>query len=85
MGELARIGTLEQFRSRVAEGRGVIVITDFAREEPIAHLSSCSFITEDAFTEKVIENAGASGDYFWFADPASAEEALSARPCGHCF
>ena len=75
---------LGDYRRRVADGTGVIVIFDRARDAPIAHVPMCRYVSEDGFCQKMIEMNGKNGRYWWFERVSDAEARLGARRCAHC-
>ncbi|MDQ3631356.1 MAG: hypothetical protein M3417_08855 [Actinomycetota bacterium] len=75
--------TLDQFRERVGGRFGVIVIDDDARGQPIAHHRECPYVSEDSFSEKVIDGDGDNGNYYWAKNSRIAAEQLGARRCKH--
>jgi hypothetical protein len=81
--EWVELTTVEAFRERQRAPFGVIVIWDRVRDAPIAHHRECPFVSEDSFTEKVIDGAGKNGRYWWAKNSRIAAEQLGARRCGH--
>lgn len=76
---------LAQFRAVRLRGTGIVVISDDEHpREPIAHHAECSFVTEAGFREKVLDDSGANGRYWWFKRFDAAAEALGSRRCRHC-
>jgi hypothetical protein len=78
------ITDLDAFRDRLRSGDGVVVIADPGRPEPIAHVTTCRWLTEENFATKVLEFGNRNGRYIWFATLADAQRQLGARRCGHC-
>lgn len=75
--------TVEQFRARKAGRFGVIVIEDHANAQPVFHHRQCFYVDEDSFKEKVLDNAGLNGRYWWAKNSKIAKAQLQARPCQH--
>lgn len=73
--------TLGAFRQAISEADR-IVIDDGARPSPIVHHPECSFVKEESFTEKVLENQNRSGRYYAAMNTKIAESHRAAR-CGH--
>lgn len=79
---IMEITDLQQFRDIVMAGRGYIVITDKAN--PIrVHKTNCSWVKEENFITKVIDNARILGKYYWVESKLLAEE-MGATRCGKC-
>jgi hypothetical protein len=75
--------TVEQFRARKSGRFGVIVIEDYAYPQPVFHDRHCFYVDEDSFKEKVLDNVGRNGRYWWAKNSKIAEQQLNARACGH--
>jgi hypothetical protein len=78
------ISDAESFAGRRAQGRGVIVIADVARDAAIAHDPQCSTLTPDRFYMKIVAMGGKNGRYYFFDDLADARAVMEARPCQVC-
>lgn len=75
--------TQTAFRSRIGDGRGVIVIS--GGPTPVLHMPDCRYVSEEHFVTKVIRNDARGGRYWWFAQVSAARDALGpVRCCAHC-
>jgi hypothetical protein len=74
--------TIEAFHGAVRAGR-IIVITDDATGDH-AHRHDCSWVRDEYFKKKVIENGGRNGGYFAVGSLDEARRAHGAAPCGTC-
>ena len=83
-GDPHEIATLEEFREHRQTGAGVIVIADVTRLPAKAHAPSCGFVKEESFAEKVIQNRGKEGQYYFFGTLSEALRVVGARACGRC-
>lgn len=79
--DFEELTTLDRFRHRASGRWGVIVIKDGARGEPIFHHRDSPCVSESYFLEKVVDNRGDHGAYWWAKNPKIAEAALGARRC----
>jgi hypothetical protein len=77
---IRELRTDEDFQQAVTAGYGVIVITD-TTHPPRAHSPACPHIDLRFFVEKIVENGGKNGAYFWADGLDTASSRLDATPC----
>ncbi|MED4780938.1 hypothetical protein [Brevibacillus choshinensis] len=66
--------TLEQFREYKAIGKGFVAITDKNLSKNCVHDTSCNFVKERYFSQKVIESGRKNGSYYQTDDYNEAFE-----------
>jgi hypothetical protein len=80
---IREITALEDFLDIKEKGSGYIVITDVYNPVRV-HKPSCSWVTVENFTTKVIDNKNSLGQYFWSETVMTAKEEWNAFECGKC-
>lgn len=77
------IRDVADFRRRRSEGKGVFVIVGRPSGRVLVHHVSCPFMTDEAFSEKMVRRSGRKGQYLWAPDAATAIRGLGAVRCRH--
>ena len=78
------ITTIDDLEHLIRVGDGAILITDTAKQQPIAHRASgCSWLKTESFARKVVTGGGKTGAYYWF-ESLDAAVAAGARACMRC-
>lgn len=75
--------TIEEFREAVS-ARRIITITDTATGNHSHASATCSFVREDFFRRKVIENKCRNGHYYVVSSVEQARQTYRAEPCHVC-
>jgi hypothetical protein len=75
--------TIDSVRVAKAAGGGIVIV-DTPIGNTLAHAADCSWVTETAFTTKVIDNRRKNGAYFATRDLREAVAVYGASRCQHC-
>jgi hypothetical protein len=85
-GILQEIITLEQFKEAKTNMHGLIAITDINLSKNYIHHPKCSYVHERYFIQKITNNGGKNGKYYYVVDQ---QQGLSIsrkmKLCDFCF
>lgn len=81
---MKRITSVDEFKEFKAARDGYIVITDDTGNT--IHMPRCANVDISNFREKVLDNKGKHGEYYFVQDLVEAMEAFKPRPkkCENC-